>query len=355
VTMPLSIRVRSILVAAGAFVVLMGPGCGSKPPKPSATIVSLAISPGSVQAGGNATGTVALSNSDGGTVSLSTATSGVTVPGSVTVNAGSQTATFTVTVGSGVASGNVTVSGTINGSSASGTFSVSGGGGGGVPTLVSVSLSSGSVQGGNGVTGTVTLSGNAPNGGLAVTLSSNNAAAGVPGSLTVSAGQSSATFTINTTVVGSATGVTISASFSGVTQTATLNVTPATAAAPVASFTVRANVGGTANECKFLGPPATLDCTFDASASTNAASYFWRYSVGGNRIDPAAQSSPVFRNPSTTIAGNNCGLFNGQTGGVPTSLNMIVTLTVRSAAGVDSAPSQNNNVKVLPSGTNCGF
>jgi len=354
VTMPLSIRVRSVLVAAGALVVLMGPGCGSKPPKPSAMIVSLAISPGSVQAGGNATGTVSLSNSDGGTVSLSTATSGVTVPGSVTVNAGSQTATFTVTVGSSVASGNVTVTGTINGSSASGTFSVSGGGGG-VPTLVSVSVSSGSVQGGNGVTGTVTLSGNAPNGGLAVTLSSNNGAAGVPGSLTVSAGQSSATFTVSTTVVGSATGVMISASLNGVTQTATLNVTPVGATAPVASFTVRANVGGTANECKFLGPPATLDCTFDASASTNAASYFWRYSVGGNRIDPAAQSSPVFRNPSTTIAGNNCGLFNGQTGGGPTSLNMIVTLTVRSAAGVDSAPSQNNNVKVLPSGTACGF
>ncbi len=75
--------------------------------------------------------------------------------------------------------------------------------------------------------GTVTLSGPAPPGGLAVGLSSNNAAvATVPASVTVPAGQTTAKFLLGTSPVADSTTVTISASYGGVTKTAALGVLP---------------------------------------------------------------------------------------------------------------------------------
>jgi hypothetical protein len=86
------------------------------------------------------------------------------------------------------------------------------------------------VTGGNSSTGTITLSGPAPTGGLVVTLASNNtAAATVPASVTVPAGATGATFTISTKAVTASTGVLVSATGGGVTRSATLTVNPATA------------------------------------------------------------------------------------------------------------------------------
>jgi hypothetical protein len=59
-----------------------------------------------------------------------------------------------------------------------------------------------------------------------VTLQSNNAAARVPTSVTVAAGQTSATFTISTTAVTAAQSVTIAATYGGASKTAALTVNP---------------------------------------------------------------------------------------------------------------------------------
>lgn len=77
-------------------------------------------------------------------------------------------------------------------------------------------------------TGTVTLSGPAPAGGLAVTLtSSDTRKATVPSTVTVAAGQSTATFTV-TTLTGQLGGgqnpVTITATLAGTGRTAVLNI-----------------------------------------------------------------------------------------------------------------------------------
>ena len=81
---------------------------------------------------------------------------------------------------------------------------------------VTLGLNPTSVTGGAGSTGTVTLSAAAPTGGAVVTLGSSNAAvAAVPASVTVAAGQTTATFSITTTAVATATPVTITASYSG--------------------------------------------------------------------------------------------------------------------------------------------
>jgi hypothetical protein len=99
-----------------------------------------------------------------------------------------------------------------------------------VVTLSSLTLQPTSVKGGNGntSTGTVTLSGPAPTGGLSVTLSSSQPTIAAvptnPSSVTVPAGARSATFTVSTSRPPSNnTKVTISATL-GVTKEATLTV-----------------------------------------------------------------------------------------------------------------------------------
>jgi flagellar hook assembly protein FlgD len=91
--------------------------------------------------------------------------------------------------------------------------------------LSSLSIDPPSVAGGGTATGTVTLTGNAPTGGVPVNLSSwNPSIAAVQASVNVLAGAVSATFPITTSPVASSTDVTITATYAGVTYTAILNV-----------------------------------------------------------------------------------------------------------------------------------
>jgi len=95
-------------------------------------------------------------------------------------------------------------------------------------SLTSLALNPTSVIGGaQSSTGTVALSGPAPEGGVQVTLSSSDTeVATVPSSVTVPAGATSATFTVTTSTVATSTTVTISASDGGVPESASLTVTP---------------------------------------------------------------------------------------------------------------------------------
>ncbi len=94
-----------------------------------------------------------------------------------------------------------------------------------LPTVSSLTLDPTSVTGGlQSSRGTVTLSGPAPAGGAIVTLSSSNGAARVPPSMTVPAGATSATFTVDTSFVLVTTSANISASYNGTTRTARLSV-----------------------------------------------------------------------------------------------------------------------------------
>jgi hypothetical protein len=96
--------------------------------------------------------------------------------------------------------------------------------------LSSLSVNPTSVVGGNSSTGTVTLTGAATT-NVVVTLSSNNASATVPPSVTVPQGATTASFSISTNPVASSTVATISAVFNGVTKTAALTITPGPALA----------------------------------------------------------------------------------------------------------------------------
>jgi hypothetical protein len=161
--------------------------------------------------------------SGGVTLSASGLPSGVTA--SFSPNPATTTSTMTLAASNSAATGTVTV--TITGTSGTLTHATSfsltitppp------LPTVSSLTLSPSSVIGGASSTGTVTLSGPAPAGGAQVALSSNNGAARVPSSVIVPAGATSATFTVNTSIVLITTSATISASYNGTTRTATLSL-----------------------------------------------------------------------------------------------------------------------------------
>jgi hypothetical protein len=94
------------------------------------------------------------------------------------------------------------------------------------PTLNSLRLSATTVPGCKSLTGTVTLSAPAPEGGVVVTLSDNLAAARMPASVRVLAGTTAKTFIINTVPVGAAQTGSVTAQLGATVRSATLKVRP---------------------------------------------------------------------------------------------------------------------------------
>lgn len=191
----------------------------------AAALSKISFSPSSVVGGKNSTGKATLTGAappGGAVVNLSSANAAlVSVPASVTVAAGATSAAFTAATNTVTASTAVYVSGTYRSVTKKGKLTVK------PPGLSSLTLNPTSVAGGSSSTGTVTLNGAAPVGGMVVSLSSSNTAvAQVPVSVTVPAGATTANFTVTTSAVASTTSVTITASLNGVNRPATLKVQP---------------------------------------------------------------------------------------------------------------------------------
>lgn len=168
---------------------------------PAQAISRIAVVPNVVTGGISTTGVVALNRkapTGGESITLASNQSFVQVPASVTVAAGSRSASFTITTSAVSSKGGASITGTDpSGKSASGMVFV-------LPIRVIVlSLQPQKVEGGDPSTGTVTLSGAAPTGGELITLLSNEAFVQVPQSVTVAAGSNTATFTVTTSAVTS--------------------------------------------------------------------------------------------------------------------------------------------------------
>ena len=102
--------------------------------------------------------------------------------------------------------------------------------------IASLSLNPTTVTGGNLSTGTVTLTAIAQ-AATTVAITSNNAAASVPASITVPAGSQSRSFTISTTQVQAITSALITASLNGTSRSATLTINPAAGGVDTVSIT----------------------------------------------------------------------------------------------------------------------
>ena len=185
---------------------------------------SIALSPTAVTGGNNATGTVTLNGpapTGGAPVHLSSSNTAVaTTAASVTVAAGASTATFTVTSSAVAVSSTATITATY-GTTVSAPLTVS------PPQVSSLTLNPASITGGKTSTGTITLTGRAPSGGVAVTLGDSSPSVSTPVSVTVAAGLSSATFTVSSTTVSTTTTASVTATFGTSSASATLTLNPA--------------------------------------------------------------------------------------------------------------------------------
>ena len=148
-------------------------------------------------------------------------TSALRVPATVTVLGGATSATFAITTSYVDSTTNVMLSGSFDGLAKSAAVKV-------VPVTVGgVTLQPPTVVGGQTVSvGTVKLTAVAPPGGVDVTLASSDPVVSVQTAISISAGQSSGTFTaLSSTVTASIVSV-ISATDGRTTRTAKLTVNP---------------------------------------------------------------------------------------------------------------------------------
>jgi hypothetical protein len=185
-------------------------------------LTGLTVRPVSVPGGTSSNGTVTLSSAapvGGVTVALSSDSSKAGVPATVTIVEGATSAQFTVTTVGVAAPVSAVITGTLNGISATDTLTVT------APTVVSVTLDPTTVPGGRTSTGTVNIGYASPAGGVVVSLTSSNAAASVPASVTVAEGATKATFTVSTVAVSVNASATITATSNGTSANADLTVT----------------------------------------------------------------------------------------------------------------------------------
>ena len=282
-------------VTAGSLRTSIGGSMDSFVTKLSVPLIldAVTVSPSTVNGGASATVNLVLSTAapaGGATVTLSSTSTVFPVPSSLVIPAGQSSGSLQVQASTNVPnSTTVTVTAAYNGSSqdASITVTVS------PPALASIAISPSAVNSGASATVTIALTVAAPTGGVAVALSSTNAAAfSVPSSFVVPAGQSSGSFQVLASNVGGSTTVTVNAAYNGTTRTASVTVTnPPPALASIEIDPSSFNSGSSATVTIALTAAAPLGGVVVALSSNNVAAF----SVPSSFFVPARQSSGSFQ------------------------------------------------------------
>lgn len=164
-----------------------------------------------------------------------------------------------------------------------------GGRAGGSGSLSALSCSSGSITGAGSDACTVSLSDAAGFRGLAVTLTSNNSAVTVPGSVTVQRGTMSASFTATVTSVAAPQSVTLTATANGASKTFALQVGAASTAIRLQSTSLAfgsVSLGTTATQSLVLTSSGTAPLTINAA------------NVTGTGFTGPGASLPITLNPN---------------------------------------------------------
>lgn len=187
----------------------------------SPVVASVSLSPTALVGGLSAVGTLTLSGpapAGGQVVNLTSNNVAVTVPASVTVPQGATTTTFNITTVSVPADVSVTVTASANLRSSTATLTLK------RTAVDAVNVQKVSVPGGQSISASVSLTGNAGVGGLKVDLSVNDPSAAVPSSVTVPFGQIFGAFTVSTFPVVDDRTVTIRAFADGLTKTKQITI-----------------------------------------------------------------------------------------------------------------------------------
>jgi uncharacterized repeat protein (TIGR03803 family) len=303
-----------------------------------ATVVSVSFSPTSFSNGGTTTGTVTLSGpapSGGSVVGLSDDNPGVlNVPSSVTVPAGSTSATFPGTAQNLFVLSNtvVTTTATLGNSTAQGTVTVTPG-----INVTSISLNPNTVTAGNSTSATVTIASPAPAGGNEVELSqSQNSHFCVlplvyPNNnpiVTVPAGNTSVTFSIGTTSISASCTAPVYAQSGTATVSTNFTVNPGSSGPTISSVTLNPTsvVGGN-------------NSTGTVTLSSAAPS-------GGSVVSLSSNSSSASVPSTVTVPGGSTSAnFPVTTTSVTSTTTAVITATLGSS-------SQNASLTITPASGN---
>jgi hypothetical protein len=305
---------------------------------PPGALSTLSLSPSTVTGGNPSIGTVTLAGpapAGGVTVALSSHdTRWATVPPSVTVPAGADSASFQVTTnpvttGQGESS---FISATAGGITRTQLLHVHPPTSTAPGSLASLTLNPSTVVGGNTSTGQATLGSPAPSGGVVVSLfSQNTALATVPPSVTIPGGSTSATFPVNTTpITGISQSVTIVAGTSNSSREARLTVTAPATTPPAASLsslslnpsTVTGGTSSTATVTLTGAAPSGGVVVSLSSGNPGAAAVPETVTVA------AGATSATFSVTTSAVTSNTTSVISGTAGGVTRT----ATLTVNAAS-----------------------
>jgi hypothetical protein len=202
-------------------------------------IRSVTFTPASVAGGINTAGIVTLQSpapAGGTVVTLMSGNPLVSVPATVTVPGNATTAIFTAATLVTAVDTSIVITGTTGSLSVRGTLKVL------APRVLSIGFPSTSPVGGSTVTGTVKLTGKAPDGGCIVNITNGLAGIIAPATVLINAGLDSATFSATLPVVSVETVVPWKASLNGAFKTFTMTIKPASILA--VSFSPASAAGG---------------------------------------------------------------------------------------------------------------
>ncbi|PYR92773.1 MAG: hypothetical protein DMF84_11680 [Acidobacteria bacterium] len=201
----------------------------------------------------------------GATINMTSSNPSVApVPATISMPGNIAWTQFMIQVGQVTQPTPVTLTATLNSFSASQQFTVQ------PPSLKSLELSPPNISGSAPASALVMLNGQAPSGGAVVSLASNNPAVTPPTTITVPAGDFSASTTVPTGAVTAPTTATVTATWKGVTSQSSITVRPQQ---PPASLTL--SPSSTVNQdgsfaTVTVASPATYDETLLVSSSNPA-------------------------------------------------------------------------------------
>lgn len=316
---------------------------GWRPTSNPAALNAVSASPNPVTGGQNSTGQVTLTAgapSGGANVALSRGSSTVfNVPSSVTVPSGATSATFNITTTVPASQTTGTLTATYAGVTRTTAITVN------PPpaALSAVSASPNPVIGGQASTGQVTLTAAAPTGGAVVVLTRVGSAFDIPGSVTVPAGATSATFPISTTPPATTTTGTITASYNGVDRSTSFTVNPV----PAALASLGTNPGTVTG-----GDPSTGLVTLTTGAPPGGATIALSrtgstaFTVPASVTVPQGATTATFNIPTTPPASQSTGTISATYAGVTRTATLTVnplpppTLSIEDGARVEGNSGQ---------------
>ncbi|MCW5942133.1 MAG: hypothetical protein KIS66_07865 [Fimbriimonadaceae bacterium] len=221
------------------------------------------------------------------------------------------------------------------------------------PPAYSLWVSPSSVEGGAVTVGHVALPSAAPAGGTLISLSSSTVTVlSVPASVTVPAGQKSASFAVTTTPVGTDQVVTVSGTLSGQVRSADVTVRRLAIESLVLAVE-RATGGGKVSGTVRLNAAANADTPVALSSDNPAAS------VGPSVVVPAGSSTATFEVETSAVMDEVAVTITGELNGRATDTLRVSPLLVRGSvayqdvvAGLDLVQTIRLEFKEPGTGTN---